>query len=163
MKKMDLPLWKNSHFAFFIKLCSSCLWRLLLYLEHQQTLFLDLFLTKMKEKKKLTFWPTHGLSPLKKCQGFLFFKSMFLLPRQACFLTKTSPNTSSRDCGREVWERVLSGNLDKNPKWPIRGNKQHQALDNTYDRHLVVRCLKYRWGKNFMQEPIVIIFDLFER
>ena len=35
------------------------------------------------------------------------------------------------DRGREVWERVLSGNLDKNPKWPIGGNKQHQGLDNT--------------------------------
>ena len=78
-----------------MKICSSCLWRLLFYLEHQQTLFLDLFLIKRKEKKKLTFWRNHGLSPLKRCQGCLFLKSMFLSSRQACFLTRTSPNVFS--------------------------------------------------------------------
>ena len=43
---------------------------------------------KNEREKKLTFWPNHGLSPLKKCQGCLFLKSMFLLSRQACFLPK---------------------------------------------------------------------------
>ena len=94
-KTMDLLLWKNSNFAFFIKICSSCLWTLLFYLEHQQTLFLDLFLIKTKEKKKTTFWPNHRQSPLKKCQSCLVLKSMFLSSRQACFLTRTSPNVFS--------------------------------------------------------------------
>ena len=42
--------------------------------------------------------------------------------------TRNGERAGNRDRGRE---RVLNGNLDKNPKWPIRGNKQHQALDNT--------------------------------
>ena len=45
--------------------------------------------------------------------------------------TRNGERAGIRDRGREVRERVLNGNLDKNPKWPIRGNKQHQALDNT--------------------------------
>ena len=37
----------------------------------------------------------HGLSRLQKCQFCLLFKSMFILSRKACFLTRTSPNTFS--------------------------------------------------------------------
>ena len=65
--------------------------RLLFYLERQQTLFLDLFLINTKDEKT----STHGLSSLQKCQFCLLFKSMFILSRKACFLTRTSPNTFS--------------------------------------------------------------------
>ena len=46
-------------------------------------------------KKLQLFDQNHGLSPLQKCQFCLLFKSMFILSRKACFLTKTSPNTFS--------------------------------------------------------------------
>ena len=54
-KTMNLPLWKNSNLRLFIKICSSCLERLVFYLERQQTLFLDLFFIKTKEKKRINF------------------------------------------------------------------------------------------------------------
>ena len=47
------------------------------------------------EKVQL-FDQNHGLSPLKKCQFCVHFKSMFILSRKACLLTRTSPNTFSR-------------------------------------------------------------------
>ena len=50
-KTMDLPQGKNLKFAFFLEICSYCLLRLVFYLERQQTLFLDLFLIKTKEKQ----------------------------------------------------------------------------------------------------------------
>ena len=46
------------------------------------------------EKLEL-FDRNHGLSPLKKCQFCLLFKSMFIMSKKACFLTRTSPNTFS--------------------------------------------------------------------
>ena len=47
-------------------------------------------------KKLQLFDQNHGLSPLQKCPFCLLFKSMFILSRKACFLTRTSPNTFSR-------------------------------------------------------------------
>ena len=41
------------------------------------------------------FDQSHGLSPLKKSQFCLLFKSMCILSRKACFVTRTSPNTFS--------------------------------------------------------------------
>ena len=46
-------------------------------------------------KKLQLFDQNHGLSPLQKCQFCLLFKSLFILSRKACFLTRTSPNTFS--------------------------------------------------------------------
>ena len=46
-------------------------------------------------KKLQLFDQNHGLSPLQKGQFCLLFKSMFILYRKACFLTRTSPNTFS--------------------------------------------------------------------
>ena len=46
-------------------------------------------------KKLQLFDQNHGLSPLQKSQFCLLFKSMFILSRKACFLTRTSPNTFS--------------------------------------------------------------------
>ena len=46
-------------------------------------------------KKLQLFDQNHGLSPLQKCQFCLLLKSMFILSRKACFLTRTSPNTFS--------------------------------------------------------------------
>ena len=46
-------------------------------------------------KKLQLFDQNHRLSPLQKCQFCLRFKSMFILSRKACFLTRTSPNTFS--------------------------------------------------------------------
>ena len=39
------------------------------------------------------FDQNHGLSTLLKCQFCLLFKSMFILSRKACLLTRTSPIT----------------------------------------------------------------------
>ena len=44
-------------------------------------------------KKLKLFDQNHGLFPLQKCQFCLLFKSMFILSRKACFLTRTSLNT----------------------------------------------------------------------
>ena len=46
-------------------------------------------------KKLQLFDQNHGLSTFQKCQFCLVFKSMFILSRKACFLTRTSPNTFS--------------------------------------------------------------------
>ena len=48
---------------------------------------------KSKLRKSQIFDQNHGLSPLQKCQFCLLFKSMFILSRKACFLTRKSPNT----------------------------------------------------------------------
>ena len=47
-------------------------------------------------KKLQLYDQNHGLSPLQKCQVCLLFKSMFILSRKACFLTKTSKIIFSR-------------------------------------------------------------------
>ena len=47
-------------------------------------------------KKLQLFYENHGLSPLKKCQFCVHFKSMFILSRKACLQTRTSPHTFSR-------------------------------------------------------------------
>ena len=44
------------------------------------------------EKVQL-FDQNHGLSPLKKCQFCVLFKSMFILSKKACLLRRTSPNS----------------------------------------------------------------------
>ena len=46
-------------------------------------------------KKLQLFYQNHGLSPLQKCQFWLFLKYLFILCKNACFLTRTSPNTFS--------------------------------------------------------------------
>ena len=46
-------------------------------------------------KKLQLFDENYGLSPLQKCQFCLLFKSIFILSKKACFLTRTSPNTFS--------------------------------------------------------------------
>ena len=46
-------------------------------------------------KKLQLFDQNHGLSTFQKCQFCLLFKSMFILSRKACFLTRTSRNTFS--------------------------------------------------------------------
>ena len=46
-------------------------------------------------KKLQLFDQNHGLFRLQKCQICLLFKSMFILSRKACLLTRTSPNTFS--------------------------------------------------------------------
>ena len=43
--------------------------------------------------KNLLFDQNHGRSTLQKGQFCLLFKSMFILSRKACFLTRTSANT----------------------------------------------------------------------
>ena len=44
-------------------------------------------------KKLILFDQNHGLSPLQNFQFCLLLTSMFILSRNACFLTRTSPNT----------------------------------------------------------------------
>ena len=46
-------------------------------------------------KKLQLFDQNYGLCPLQKCQFCLLFKSIFILSKKACFLTRTSPNTFS--------------------------------------------------------------------
>ena len=63
---MDPPLWKNSNFPFFVHSCFYSLWRLLFYLERQQTLFIDVFLIKTKDEKTSTFGPKSWTNPFAK-------------------------------------------------------------------------------------------------
>ena len=95
-KTVDLPLLKTANFEFFINRCSSSLERLLYYPEFLQTLFLHLCLINRKDEKTSTFWPSHDLTSFEKSELCGFLKSMFLLSRKGCFLTRTSPSTSSR-------------------------------------------------------------------
>ena len=44
-------------------------------------------------KKFQLFDQNHRLSPLQKCQFWLLLKYMFILSKNACFLTRTSPST----------------------------------------------------------------------
>ena len=77
---------------------------------------------KNEREKKPTFWPNHRQSPLKKYQSCLFLKSMFLLSRQACFLTRTSPNIFSlcilhktkRQQNFKFWTKSMDQLLSKN-------------------------------------------------
>ena len=48
--------------------------------------------------------------------------------------------TGSGERGTEVWERVVSGNLHKNPKWPVRikdpvGSMIEKRRNNTEGRY----------------------------
>ena len=54
-------------------------------------------------KKLQQFDQNHGLSRVQKCQFCLLFKSMLILSRKACFLTRTSANTFS---GFIFWSSV---------------------------------------------------------
>ena len=59
------------------------------------------------------FDQNHGLSPLQKYQFCLLFKSMFILSRKACFLTRTSPNTFS-GCTLHKTKRKQNSNFAQN-------------------------------------------------
>ena len=59
-------------------------------LERSQIVLLGWFCIKIEVEE------IFGLSPLKKCQFCVVFKSMFILSKKACLLTRTSPNIFSR-------------------------------------------------------------------
>ena len=69
-------------------------------------------------KKLQLFDQNHGLSPLEKWQFCLLFKSMFILSRKACLLTRTSPNTFSgcilHKTKRSQNFKFLTKTMDKN-------------------------------------------------
>ena len=78
-------------------------------------------------KKLQLFDQNHGLSPLQKCQFCLLFKSMFILSRKACLLTRTSPNTFSgcilHKTKRSKNFKVSTKTLDHGPKpWTLCKN-----------------------------------------
>ena len=47
--------------------------------------------------------------------------------------------TGSGEQGTEVWERVVSGNLLKNPIWPMIDERE---LSLFYLNYMLMRCLK---------------------
>ena len=71
---------KNQSFVGFWKRCFHSPERIFCHTSHRKGLFTR-FIFTISEKKKTIF---------------RFFKSMFLLPTKACFLTRTSTNTISR-------------------------------------------------------------------
>ena len=78
-------------------------------------------------KKLQLFDQNHELSTLQKCQFFLLFKSMFILSRKACLLTRTSPNTFSgcilRKTKRSKHFKVSTRTMDHGPKpWTLCKN-----------------------------------------
>ena len=78
-------------------------------------------------KKLQLFDQNHGLSTLQKCQFFLLFKSMFILSRKACLLTRTSPNTFSgsilHKTKRSKHFKVSTKTMDHGPKpWTLCKN-----------------------------------------
>ena len=91
---MHLPLWKNANFLLFTSIFSSLKW-LVFDLESHETLRFGLFCWKTKQDKISNFWPKtmHGLTPLEKCQIFVFFKWMFFEFKMASLLSRSSQNT----------------------------------------------------------------------
>ena len=78
-------------------------------------------------KKLQLFVQTHGLSTLQKCQFCLVFKSMFILSRKACLLTRTSANTFSgcilHKKKRSENFKVSTKTMDHGPKpWTLCKN-----------------------------------------
>ena len=86
-------------------------------------------------KELQLFDQNHGLSTLLKCQFCLVFKSMFILSRKACLLTRTSPNTFS-GC---IWHKtkcsqnfkVSTKTMDHGPKpWTLCKNANFVGFCN---------------------------------
>ena len=98
--------------------CFCCSERLVCYIKRRKSFFHDLFSRSMTWEYRGLQGVTGGYKGLQgvtkgdkgsqgvakdyrnifflqKCQFCLLFKSMFILSRKACFLTRTSPNTFS--------------------------------------------------------------------
>ena len=60
-------------------------------------------------KKLQGFDQNHRLSPLQKCQFCLLFKSMFILSKKACFLTRTSRGLQGITWGYNWLQEVTGG------------------------------------------------------
>ena len=78
-------------------------------------------------KNHQLFDQNHWLSTLLKCQFCLLFKSMFILSRKACLLTRTSPNTFSgcilHKTKRSKNFKVSTRTMDHGPKpWTLCKN-----------------------------------------
>ena len=78
-------------------------------------------------KKSSTFWQKSWTINLQKWPFCLLFKSMFILSRKACLLTRTSPNTFSgcilHKTKRSQNFKVSTKTMDHGPKpWTLFEN-----------------------------------------
>ena len=106
-------------------------------------------------KKLQHFDQNHGLSPLQKCQFCLLFKSMLILSRKACFLTRKSPNTFS---GCILHKRKRSENF----KFLTKIMQKCQFCGFFKPMFLLFRkaCLLYKTSKIVFSRFIFTIYDM---
>ena len=74
--------------------------------------------------------------------------------------------TGSGERGTEVWERVVSGNLHKNPKWRSkkRERERRSALYSTHQNHIDREGLRLNFGHLvtcYTKERCLRSFDVF--
>ena len=102
----------------------------------------------------------HGLSPLQKSQFCLLFKSIFILSRKACFLTRTSPNTF---CGFILHNTKGSKNfqfLTKTMDEPLWKNANFCGFWKPMFSLFRKACLLYKTSKIVFSPFIVDIYDM---
>ena len=63
--------------------------------------------------------------------------------------------TGNGERGTEVWERVVSGNLHKNPIWPMIGEREPSVVETNLNNVailleliMLMRCLKEYGGND---------------
>ena len=111
-------------------------------------------------KKLQLFDQNHGLSPLQKCQFWLLFKSMFILSRKACFLTRTSPNTFSR-CILHKTKRSQNFQFStKTMDLPLCKNANFVGFSNRCFFLFRKACLLYKTSKIVFSRSIFTIYDM---
>ena len=65
--------------------------------------------------------------------------------------------TGNGERGTEVWERVVSGNLHKNPKWR---SKKRERERKKKTKKGIRALVEIRWGRNCKSEQVVCFFDV---
>ena len=86
--------------------------------------------------------------PLSLGQNHKTLNVFGMQPEYQQDVTKTGNGergAGSGERGMEVWERVVSGNLQKNPKWRSKKRERERRIQRKeFDRALV----EIRWGRN---------------
>ena len=66
--------------------------------------------------------------------------------------------TGSRERGTEVWERVVSGNLHKNPKW--RSKKRERERRRQRKEFVLLRYINRNWLRTIYAH-VVLLYNTF--
>ena len=116
-------------------------------------------------KKLQLFDQNHGLSTLQKCQFCLLFKSMFILSRKACLLTRTSPYTFSgcilHKTKRSKNFKVSTKTMDHGPKrWTLCKNANFVGFWNRCVFLFKKACLLSKTSKIIFSRFFFTIYDM---